>query len=118
MAGEIYQQGVGQESESLSQSVNQPCDPTDPSHECFQTLDVTRVRRALAKLHEQVACGRGRLEIKKRGCDDVCVMISKAELEALESALEILTGSAEYKTMCETLSQVASDAGGYVPAQV
>lgn len=78
------------------------------SGDCFQTLDVTRVRRALAGIHERVALGIGRVEIKRRGCDDVCVMISKAELEALERALDILSESAEYKSMCETLTQLAA----------
>ena len=86
------------------------------THACFSTLDVTRVRRTLAKLHEQVTFGRGRVEIKRRGCDDVCVMISKAELEALEVALEIMSGSREYQSMCDTLSEVAAAAGGYATA--
>src|SRR5688500_6899240 len=70
----------------------------------FQALDITRVRRTLAKLHEQVACGAGRVEIRRRGCDDVCVMISKCELEALEKALEILSECENYKAMCETVT--------------
>ena len=76
----------------------------------FQALDITRVRRTLAKLHEQVACGAGRVEIRRRGCDDVCVMISKCELEALEKALEILSECENYKAMCETVTQVAAQA--------
>ena len=76
----------------------------------FQALDITRVRRTLAKLHEQVACGSGRVEIRRRGCQDVCVMISKCELEALEKALEILSECENYKAMCETVTQVAAKA--------
>ena len=76
----------------------------------FQALDITRVRRTLAKLHEQVACGSGRVEIRRRGCQDVCVMISKCELEALEKALEILSECENYKAMCETVTQVAAQA--------
>ena len=84
----------------------------------FQTLDVTRFRQAMAKLHEVVGCGKGRIEITRRGCDDVCVLISKCELEALEQALEILSQSAEYKAMCENISQlVAACAGCEEPAQ-
>ena len=79
--------------------------------EAFQALDITRVRRTLAKLHQQVACGNGRVEIKRRGCQDVCVMISKAELEALERALEILSECENYKAMCETVTRVAAAAG-------
>ena len=83
----------------------------------FQTLDVTRFRQAMAKLHEVVGCGRGRVEITRRGCDDVCVLISKAELESLEQALEILSNSADYKSMCDNISQLvaacaACDDGG------
>jgi len=91
--------------------------PVDGSgHARFSSLDVSRVRRALARLHEQVSFGQGRVEIKRRGSEQVCVMISKAELEALESALEILSDSAEYKSMCEHLSQLAAATGGYVQA--
>lgn len=76
------------------------------------TLDVTRFRRALASIHEQVAGGHGRVEVKRKGCDDVCVMISKAELEAMERALEILAGCSEYKSMCDALSKLVSDCDG------
>lgn len=79
----------------------------------FVTVDVTQFRRALARLHEQVGCCRGRVEVKRRGCNDVCVLISKAELDALEEALEMLTKSAEYKAMCQTLTQLAAATGGH-----
>ena len=74
----------------------------------FQTLDVTRFRRAMAKLHEVVGCGKGRIEVTRRGCDDVCVLISKSELESLEQALEIFAQCAEYKAMCENISQLVA----------
>lgn len=99
-------------------STSSSSDHSDGVASGFQTLDVTRFRRALASLHEQVACGHGRVEVKRKGCDDVCVMISKAELEALERALEIFAECAEYKQMCDTLSKLVSDADGTcVPAQ-
>ena len=81
---------------------------TDASKGAFQTLDVTRFRQAMAKLHEVVGCGRGRVEITRRGCDDACVLISKCELEALEQALEILSNSADYKAMCDNISQLVA----------
>jgi len=74
----------------------------------FQTLDLTRFRQAMAKLHEVVGCGKGRIEITRRGCDDVCVLISKAELESLEQALEILTECEHYKAMCDNLTQLVA----------
>ena len=78
----------------------------------FQTLDVTRFRQAMAKLHETVGCSHGRIEITRRGCADVCVLISKAELEALERAMEILAECAEYKAMCENISQLVAECAG------
>ena len=85
----------------------------------FQNLDITQFRRTLNKLHETVGCCRGRVEVKRRGCDEVCVLISKAELEALEKALEIFCASAEYQSMCDmvthlvaAVSSAAAKAGG------
>lgn len=43
------------------------------------------------------------------GCDDVCVIISKAELESLEQALDILANTAEYKTMCAQVAELATE---------
>lgn len=74
----------------------------------FQSLDVTRFRQTLAKLHEAVGCGHGRVEVTRRGCDDVCILISKCELDALEQALEIFSQSAEYKAMCDDLQSVVT----------
>lgn len=84
----------------------------------FQTLDVTSFRRTLAKLHEAVGCGHGRVEVTRKGCDDVCVLISKCELEALEQALEILAQSAEYQSMCDNLTSVAAQCAGCAEGSV
>ena len=77
----------------------------------FQSLDVTRFRQTLAKLHEAVGCGHGRVEVTRKGCDDVCVLISKCELEALEQALEIFAQCTEYKAMCDNLQSVVARCG-------
>lgn len=82
------------------------------SEDCFQSLDFTAFRRSLARLHLQVGQLKGRIEIKRRGCDDVCVLISKAELESLESALEILSNGDEFQAMCRDISQIAAAASG------
>lgn len=83
----------------------------------FQTLDLTHFRSTLAKLHEVVGCSRGRVEVTRRGCDDVCVLISKAELEGLERALEILAECAEYKSMCSQIEQLVASCDGCDPAE-
>ena len=78
----------------------------------FETLDVTRFRQTLAKLHEAVGCGKGRIEVTRRGCTDACVLISKAELESLEQALEIMSASAEFKAMCDQIQQLVVACNG------
>lgn len=78
------------------------------SADCFQTLDVARFHDVLHRIHEAVGSGRGRVEVTRPGCDEVCVLISKSELEALERALEILTECAEYKSMCDEVAQIAA----------
>jgi PHD/YefM family antitoxin component YafN of YafNO toxin-antitoxin module len=82
------------------------------SADCFQSLDVTRFRRALANLHELVGNGKGRIEVTRRGCDDACVLISKAELESLERALEIFAESVEFQQMSRQISEIVAAAGG------
>lgn len=75
---------------------------------CFHTLGLVQFLKLVDDLHGKVAKGHGRIEITADGCDDVCILISKAELEALERALEILSETADYRTMCESVSQVAA----------
>ena len=78
------------------------------SGDCFQNLDVTRFRRALANLHELVGCGKGRVEVTRRGCADACVLISKAELESLERALQIFAESIEFQRMSDQISEIVA----------
>ncbi|HWE04868.1 MAG TPA: hypothetical protein VG326_20850 [Tepidisphaeraceae bacterium] len=80
-------------------------------NELFQSIDVLRLRDAIAKIHEQVACGHGRVELTRSGCDDICVIVSKADLESLERGLEILASTTEYKTMCENVHRLAQACG-------
>ena len=82
------------------------------SSDCFQNLDVTRFRRALANLHELVGCGKGRVEVTRRGCPDACVLISKAELESLEQALQIFAESVEFQQMSNQISEIVAASGG------
>ena len=86
------------------------------SGDCFQNVDVTRFRRALTELHELVGCGKGRVEVTRRGCPDACVLISKAELESMERALQIFAESLEFQQMSSQISQiVAATSGGALP---
>jgi PHD/YefM family antitoxin component YafN of YafNO toxin-antitoxin module len=73
----------------------------------FQILDIGDFRVALEQLHELVSRRNGRVEVRRNGCDDCCVLISKSELESLEQALEILANRSEPRAMEEELRQVA-----------
>lgn len=77
--------------------------------DCFQTIEVTACRRSLAKLHDLVVKGHGRIQITRRGSDHVCVLISQAELESLEHALEILSQTTEFQVMCGEVTRVAAE---------
>jgi PHD/YefM family antitoxin component YafN of YafNO toxin-antitoxin module len=76
---------------------------------CFQSIDLASCGQALNDLHERVSTGYGRIEITRVGCDDTCVLISKAELETLEKAIELLTQSEHYQAMCAQLNNIASE---------
>jgi len=80
---------------------------------CFQTLELTRLRRTLTRLHEQVHARQGRIEITRDGCDHVCVLISKAELQSLERALEIFAETEAFKVMSEQIAQLVADCGDH-----
>jgi hypothetical protein len=73
-----------------------------------QTLDLERVRRELHLLHDRIARSWGRIEITSSdGSLDNCVLISKAELETMERALEILCELPGGKQICEGITRVA-----------
>jgi prevent-host-death family protein len=74
----------------------------------FETLDVTIAQRSLADVHERVVKGTGRIELTRDGCDDAVVVISKAELDALERALEILADTDAVRAMRATLARVVT----------
>ena len=81
------------------------------SVERFESYDVGYVSRALRELHEQVTRGNTRVEITRDGCDDCCVLISKAELDGIERALEILADTDQVKAMSDKVAQLASVLG-------
>ena len=59
------------------------------------------------QLHERVARQWGRIEITRDGSPDACVLVSKAELQSLERALEILCETPGGKTICDELKVLA-----------
>jgi len=74
----------------------------------FHSLDVARFHEVVHRIHDTVAGRHGRVEVTRDGCDDVCVLISKAELESLEQAIEILSQGSDYKKMCDEITRRAS----------
>jgi hypothetical protein len=74
----------------------------------FATVELLQFRRALARHHAEVARGFGRIEITCPDRPDVCVLISKTELESLERALEIFSATADYQSMCREIADCAA----------
>ena len=61
----------------------------------------------LLKLYERIACQKGRVEIVSPGGECQCVLISKAELDSLERALEVLSDTEEVRALTQGIEQVA-----------
>jgi hypothetical protein len=72
----------------------------------FLALPIAHVQRDLLKLHERVARETGRVEILGPGGQCACVLISKAELDGLERALEVLSDSPAVREMTAELAQL------------
>ena len=75
---------------------------------CFHTLSLAQFLEIVEELHKRVANSHGRVEITRDGCEDVCILISKAELQGLERALEILSETPDFRSMCESLSEAVA----------
>ena len=75
------------------------------------TVDMTKVGKVIRKLHDQVCQDKRRVEITRAGCDDVCIMISRKELESLEQAMAIFADTTAFDDMCRQMKQVLQSAG-------
>ena len=73
----------------------------------FQSLNLAQVQTELMGIYEKVACEKGRVEIVSGSGACECVLISKAELESLENALEILSDEDGVKNLSAELAQIA-----------
>ena len=76
--------------------------------DAFQTLYVHQVQDDLLKLYEKIACEKGRVEIIHTDGGCRCVLISKAELDALEHAIELLSDQDGVKSMGNSLAQLVA----------
>jgi hypothetical protein len=70
----------------------------------FVTMDMEGARRELPELLRRTAVKQGRVEVQTPGFEP-CVIISKRELESLESALEILSDVGPIRQVEETLGR-------------
>jgi prevent-host-death family protein len=78
--------------------------------ETFQKIDVGIARQSLDSLHDHVVGRSKRIIITKAGSDDAAVLISLAELESLEQALEILSRTDEALEMRDRVMRVIDQA--------
>jgi hypothetical protein len=78
--------------------------------EMHQRMSIEQVSRELNKLHGEVIGNWGRIEIPGSASDgsDACVLISRAELECLERALEIFCETPAGQDICKELEGIAN----------
>jgi len=77
----------------------------------FGRLDAADAAAVFERLHERVTRHCGRIEITRRdsGATVSAVLISKAELDSLESAIEILSNTDSAASMRDEVMRVAND---------
>ena len=63
------------------------------SRKSYPLLQTSEARALIEKIHEDVAQHHERYVIARPGSDKHCVLVSQAELDALERAVEILSGT-------------------------
>jgi PHD/YefM family antitoxin component YafN of YafNO toxin-antitoxin module len=81
------------------------------SDSLFKTISAAEASGTLAELLEQVSSGIGRVEIVGPDENCSCVLLSKAELDCLERALAILSGTHDAEEMRAQLNAIALAAG-------
>jgi hypothetical protein len=84
---------------------------SDGKERSHPSVDMTKVGKIMRKLHDQVCGNRQRVEITRAGCDDVCVMISKRELEHLEQAMALLADTEAFLATCDQIKLLIRTAG-------
>ncbi len=73
----------------------------------FPRLTAAELQTDLLNILRKIACDTGRVQIMgdDGACD--CVLISRAELDALEEALEVLSSTHDVRVLCEHIANVA-----------
>lgn len=82
------------------------------------SYDVTLIASNLQQLHEYVTRAFGRIEITRPGSEQVCILISKEELDSLERALEILSDTEDVRDLAGKIAYLASVTGPAAMASV
>jgi hypothetical protein len=76
--------------------------------EMHQSMNIDRICRDLHNLHGHVIRNWGRIEITRDGESGSCVLMSRAELDCLERALEIFCESPAGQAICKELETIAN----------
>ena len=72
----------------------------------FDSVNLQQAMLEFDAIHNCVLDGCGRVEIA--GPNGACVLISKAELQCMEQAIEIFAGTPAGKNMCDELARIVS----------
>lgn len=98
---------MSEESSSSRGFTGKPSGAVSPSGQVFQSVDLRSASSSMENLFEQVVRRIRRVEITRQGGES-CVLISKAELEGLEQALEILAATDSGVAMRDTVLRAAA----------
>lgn len=82
----------------------------------LRTVDVSDGAVDLRQLHEHVLARNARVQLITRSRAESCILISKEELDGLEKALEILSGTDDVRDMRDHLARIAAQAAEPIAA--
>jgi PHD/YefM family antitoxin component YafN of YafNO toxin-antitoxin module len=77
-----------------------------PGDSTFQSLNLAKVQGELQDLYRKVAAEKSRVEIVSGDGSSDCVLISKAELQSLERAIDVLADSEAVRELSAQLAQI------------
>jgi hypothetical protein len=77
----------------------------------YPTMELADAAAVLGGLHERVCSQHSRVEITRPGSSEICVMLTKQELDMLEHAMDIFADTDAFEQMCRDVQQILETAG-------
>jgi prevent-host-death family protein len=81
------------------------------SGKSYQIVDINEAKARLDEFFSRVAEMNDRVIVTRKGSNDQCVLVSAAELDGLEKAIDILSQSTAATSVREQVARIATAAG-------